>query len=423
MQKIKQIFASDGLQQSIKMLFGNTFATGISAIALIIYSRLLGPEKFGEFSTGFAIVMILTRINDSGFNNALLKYTSEIKEEKIKNHVFNITLKYKLLINIVIIFFGLISFRFIANIFNIHDPIIVLLAFIFGTATVYYEQLLNTLQAIKNYNASIIVNLMQATTKIIWAMIILFSNYSNSLITFSWYVLAPIIPVLFWRKLLPSNFIFKIDLANSDLQKKITSMAKHSAVGIISAGIIENIDILYLQKYLNTYEVGLYSGVSRISLIFALAAYSLGNVLYPRVANYKSKSDRLSYLKKSFLVILACLVGFALFIPFGEMAILLTIGVDYISGINILYILTAASFIAVAAIPFIALFFSYDANWYFSASGILQLVVVMLGNVFFVPIYGLEAAAYTRLLSRFVLFFFTFVLALYIFKKNHANEE
>ena len=83
-QKLKIIFSSQGLLQSLKTLIGSTFATGISAISLMIYSRVLGPEKFGEFSVGFALVMILTRINDIGFNNAILRYGSEKDEKNVK---------------------------------------------------------------------------------------------------------------------------------------------------------------------------------------------------------------------------------------------------------------------------------------------------------------------------------------------------
>ncbi|MCB9812840.1 MAG: oligosaccharide flippase family protein [Pseudomonadales bacterium] len=418
-KKIKLIFASDGLLQSVKTLFGSTFATGISAIALMIYSRVLGPEKFGEFSVGFAVVMILTKINDLGFNNAILRYGSENEKTEEKNFIYSFTLKYKLLISFFIILIGIFFSGAISKVFNFSDPLIILVALTIGISTVYYEHLLNTLQSLQRFNQAIFINIIQAITKLVWALALLITGITSSLITFTWYIAAPLVPVLFWKKFVTKDTRINFKIHNSKLQSKILMLAKHSAVGLIATGFIDNIDVLYLQKYLSSYEVGLYSGVSRIAMLFALIAYSLGNVLFPRVAKYKNKEDLNAFIKKAFTIAILSIIGFILFLPFGKLSILLTIGSEYISGLNILYLLTASSFIAVAVVPFIALFFSFKANWYFSVSGILQLVVVLIGNTIFVPEYGLEAAAWTRIVSRVVLLVFTLITSMILYRKTY----
>lgn len=422
-QKLHRLSSSQGLIQSAKTIFGNTLATGISAIAIMIYSRILGPEKFGEFSVGFAIVLILTRINDLGLNNAILKYGAERKSDSEKNFIFSFTLKYKLWFSLVCAGIGILFYKQISTLLGFSNPLIIFLALSIGLATVYYEHLLNVLQSLHRFNQGIIINVIQASTKLLGALTLLLLNSTSAIFTFTWYILAPFIPVVFWKSFLPRTVSLDFHLKNENLKREIILLAKHSAVGLIAAGIIENIDILYLQKFLTTYEVGLYSGVSRISLVVALIAYSLGNVLYPRVAKYKNKEDIQAFMKKALLIVLFSVIGFLLFIPFGKLSILLTIGSEYLSGIHILYLLTAASFLAIAAIPFIALFFSFNAHWYFSVSGILQLAVVLIGNTIFVPTYGLEAAAWTRIVTRLVLFGFTFIAAILIYKKNYGKNN
>ena len=421
-KKIKLIFSSEGLLQSVKTLFGSTFATGISAIALMIYSRVLGPEKFGEFSVGFAIVMILTKINDLGFNNAILRYGSEREKTEEKNFIYSFTLKYKFLISIFIVLIGVLFSGAITKLFNFSDPLIILVALTIGVSTVYYEHLLNTLQSLHRFNQAIFINIIQASTKLVWAITLLITGITSSLMTFTWYVAAPIVPVLFWKRFVTKSTVINFKTHNYKLQNQILMLAKHSAVDLIATGFIENIDVLYLQKYLSTYEVGLYSGVSRIAMIFALIAYSLGNVLYPRVAKYKNKEDIKTFIKKAFVIVALSAIGFLLFLPFGKLSILLTIGSDYISGLNILYLLTASSFIAVAVVPFIALFFSFKANWYFSVSGVLQLILVLIGNTIFVPKYGLEAAAWTRIVTRVMLLVFTLVTSMILYKKTYPQK-
>ncbi len=420
-KKLKLLLSSEGLLQSVKTLFGSTFATGISAIALMIYSRVLGPEKFGEFSVGFAIVMILTKINDLGFNNSILRFGSEKEANQEKNFIYSFTLKYKLIISLLIVIIGILFSESITKLFNFSNPTIIFTALTIGLSTVYYEQLLNMLQSLHRFNQAIFINIIQALVKLIWAITLLFTGITSSLITFSWYIVAPLVPVFFWKKFVTKETKIDFSLRNEQLKKQITMLSKHSAVGLIAAGLIENIDVLYLQKYLSTYEVGLYSGVSRIALVVAVVAYSLGNVLYPRVAKYKNKEDIKAFIKKAFLISLASVLGFLAFLPFGKLTILLTIGSEYLSGLNILYLLTASSFIAVAVVPFIALFFSFKANWYFSVSGILQLIVVIIGNAVFVPIYGLEAAAWTRIITRVMLLVFTLIAGLILYKKTYKN--
>lgn len=418
----KHIIYSKGLFESIKTLLGSVLAAGISAISIMIYSRVLGPEKFGEFSVGFALVMILTRLNDLGLNTTILKYASEAKNLSEKSFIYSFSLKIKLIFSLIIIIVGFLFSKQISEIFNFHDSNIILAAMTIGLATVYYEQLLSVLQSLQKFNQAILINVLQAFAKIFGAVILLIFSISSSLFVFIWYVGATFIPTLFWKLLVGETIAINLYQRDLKLEKRIVALAKHSAVGLIAAGIIENIDVLFLQKYLTTYEVGLYSGVSRISLVFALMAYSLGNVLYPRVATYKKRSDINSFIKKAFLISLASIVGFLLFIPFGKLSILLTIGDQYMDGISVLYLLSMASFIAIASIPFIALFYSFNANWYFSISGLLQLAVVLIGNIVFVPIYGLEAAAWTRVATRLTLFIFTLTTSMLMYRKTYAKS-
>ena len=404
-QKLYKLLYSAGLWQSATTLAGSTMATAISAVALMIYSRALGPEQFGEFSVGFALTMILVRINDFGTSTAILKFGAQ--KATNQSTLFFLTLKYKALFSLIIIAASLVGAEWLAGIFNLRNPTIILVAGTLGLSAVYYEQLLNTLQSLHRFNQAITVNIIQALAKIVWAAGMLLTSGGSATATFAWYVAAPIVPVFFIRSYLNDVIAPKLVEQNETFKNKVVKLSAHSAVGLISMGIIDNIDVLYLQRHLTAYEVGLYGGVSRISLLFGLIAYSLGTVLYPRVAQYKSREVLRSYLKKAGLILLATIAGFICFIPLGKLAILLTIGPEYIAGLSVLYILVGAACISIASVPFAALFFSFTADWYFSIGGVLQLIIILVANAYFIPLYGLEAAAWARLGTKLVFFFFT----------------
>ncbi|MCC6710905.1 MAG: oligosaccharide flippase family protein, partial [Candidatus Pacebacteria bacterium] len=142
-----KLLASTGLRQSAFTIVGNLMGTALSAIAVILFIRILGPEKYGEFSVGFAIVLILTRIVDFGLNTAIIKFAGEDNKQTDKNFIYSYTLKLKLFITVLLFLIGLVSYQTIAQFLGLREPLIILLSFTFGLATGYYEYLISILQS------------------------------------------------------------------------------------------------------------------------------------------------------------------------------------------------------------------------------------------------------------------------------------
>ncbi len=420
---IHSLKASTGLKQSLVTVVGNTFATGISAVALILISRLLGPVQFGQFSVAFAIVLILTRLNDAGLNATLLRFAGGKDDRENTSYIFAYTLRLKLMVSVVILSLGLLLTPVMVQVLHFSQPLLLYLAVILSVATTWYEHLLAMLQSLHRFNQAVLINAMQSSSKLAGLLVLWGAGQALALPIFSWYMFAPFVPFLFVRQLLPRWLTWPSVLNKAELNQAVMDMARHSAVGFITAGLIENVDILFVQRYLSPFETGLMGGVSRIAMMMSLVAYSLGNVLYPRVARYQSREDLAPYLKKAAIVAGAAVLGWLAFLPFAKWSIIFTIGQEYVSGISILVILTAASFLTIATVPFLALFYSLKANWYFSVSGVLQLVIVLVGNGLFVPDYGLEAAAWTRLVTRLFLFGFTAGLALKLYHQKYAASD
>lgn len=418
MQKI-----SKGIVQTAVILFGSIVASGLSAVSLIIITRQLGPQNFGEFSVGFAILLMLVRLNDLGMTNTVQRFAAQEKDPEKINRLFSLATRIKLLGALVITVCGVLFSAHIATALHFSHPTIILLAFVLSTATTLYEHVQAMLQSLHRFAQSSLVNVTQAVVKVLGAGALLLSHSSAAIPTFSWYTAAPATPILLFPLLFPGWVKinpFKKYAAEFKLIKK---HAFHSAFAFVSAGIIENVDVLFVQKYLNTYETGLLGGVSRIALLFSILAYALSSVLNPRVAQYTNKKDLRAFFMKGLLLTLAVGVGFLLFMPLSKWVLLYTIGSAYLPGLSILNILVAASLLTVAVVPFIALFFSFDIPWYFSLSGVLQLVIIVVGNGIFVPEYGLAAAAWTRLAARLALFVFTLLLAVYMYKKTYATRR
>jgi O-antigen/teichoic acid export membrane protein len=416
------ILKSQGILQSVTMIVGNLLVTGFSALALIIISRQLGPEKFGEFSVGFSIVLILTKINEFGTNNVILKFASIDKPHDYNNQIFSQILKFRLLFSFIIVIIGVIFIPLISSLLNFHNSAILAIAFTIGLSTSYYEYLLTILQSLHRFISSIVANFIQSLAKLIAAITLLLMSSHNSVIAYSMYVFTPLLPILLYKTFLP-NWVNLFSKQQVKLPRSLmTNVARHSSIALVSAGLIENLDILFVQKYFSSFEAGLYSGIIRIAMLFTLIAYSLAGVLNARVARYNTATNLLPYLKKTSLVVLFALLGFIMFIPAAGLIIKFTVGADYLSGISVMIILVESSFLTIATVPYIALFYAFKEDWYFSMSGLMQLGVMIIGNAVFVPVYGLEAAAWTRLVTKLILLVGTFLLAIWLYKSKY-NEN
>jgi O-antigen/teichoic acid export membrane protein len=414
---------SEGLRQSLITVVGNFGATGVSAVALILISRLLGPVQFSEFSVGFAVLLILNRINDVGLNAAVLKFAGGTQDKPTITRIVGYTTKIKALVSVALVSGCLLLTPALVKFLNFQQPVILYAAVVLSLFSTWYEHLLAVLQATHRFTAAVVANLLQSSTKLVVVVLLWGLGLSSSITIFVSYMVAPVIPVMLFRWLTPSWLKVSLPKQNITEHSALWAMARHSAVGFIAAGMIENIDILFVQRYLSPFETGLMGGVSRIAMMILLVAYSLGNVLYPRVARYQQVTHMRKYIRKAMAMIVVALIGYLVFIPFGELSILLTIGSDYVAGVDILYILVAASFLTVATIPFQALFYSFKADWYFSLSGIAQLLIIIIGNWWFVPEYGLEAAAWTRLASRLLLFVMTFSTGMWLYYQHYVQKN
>lgn len=424
MKKILQLSSlSLGLQQSAVTVAGNLMAAGFSAVALILISRLLGPVEYGQFGVAMAIVLILSRINDAGINAAVLKFAGASTGNSERNYIFSYTIKLKLILSAIIVVVGVLFIPLLTQILRFSQPALLYVAVVLGTTTTWYEQLLAMLQSIHRFTQAVSASAIQASIKFAIISGLWLVSFNNVVTVFSLYLITPLVSLLLAGKFLPRWIHLTRQTSNTSVNRTINAMVRHSAVAFIVAGLMENLDVLFAQRYLSPFETGLLAGVINIVMVIMLIAYSLGSVLSPRVARYTEKVHLEKYIKKASVLSLLSGVGFLLFVPLSGILILLTIGPTYLAGRSILIVLGAAAFVAVATIPFQALFFSLKANWYFSVSGIIQLLIVVTGNVIFVPEIGLMAIGYTRLMARLVLLLLTVGLGLFLYHRQHERHS
>jgi O-antigen/teichoic acid export membrane protein len=369
----------------------------------------MSPSNFGEFSFGFALILIISRFNDFGINSSLLKYVGETKDIKLQQKYFNSSLLLKLKISLLIITIGFFVSHLFKNQFNLQNPSIVLISFILALSSVYFEHLLASLQSLRKFGLAVIAGFLQSSIKLILSLVFFLLSFKDTLSIFIFYSLAPIIPVLFSKKIFNQSFFSFQSIRDKSITNKIFSMSKHTAIANISITLSSQLSILMTQIFLSSYETGILGAVSKIQLLFSLVSVSLGNVLFPKASRYKNKSDRNSFIKKSILLVLFLAIIYISVYPFISFLISFTIGNQYFEGLKALRLLIAASFITIANTPFIALFYSINKNVFFSSYGTLQILLIFVTNLFFIPRMGLVGTGYAQIITNFTILIFTII--------------
>lgn len=387
---------SQGAKQLSYSIAGDLGASLLGGVATILISRRLGPVSFGQFSAGFALTQILVRVNDLGLSMATAKFIGQAKTQKQTRGFYSLLTKYRWLLSLLIVVIGA---TLTALVLPLKNRSLMTLAVVVTLATVYFEHLRFTLQALQKIKASSLVNLLQGVAKVSLAGWAFLTQELSVLLIFVLYMLAPGLPVLLQKRFLPGWLRLDLGQIKPKQVRTLHKFLRHSAVSIISAGVVENFDVLLAAYFLSDYQTGLYGGVAKIALFLYVLAYSVGNVLNPKVAAYNSTQLK-AYLQKAFLLLAAAGVGLSLALPLSELILKFSIGSEYLPALGVLKILLTSGFISLALMPFQAIFYALDKDWYFSFSGLIQVVIIVGGGVILTPLYGILALAWLRLISR-----------------------
>lgn len=410
-QHIRRLAASEGLKSSVIMVFGNVFAQGMSGVAIIIFSRLIGPEEFGIFSTGFALAMIVVSLIDFGLTAAQQQAIPRAETAVSRNTIFGTVLALKLTLFALVVLLTAVLAPWISDRLHFSSASLIFWIVITSFGSVFFNQLVGMLLAIKRVAQTVVINSTQAVTKLLLALVIFISSWTSGAGILLVYLALPLITVPFAKLLLPQWYRFAIRFDRPSWLV-MQSMALNNWIASFGSVLIQNADIVLVSLLLSQSEAGLIGAASRLALFIAVIGSSLASVLIPRVSTYRLQSDLDAFWRKA-TMLFAGSVGLAVlsFFISGPL-IAFTVGGEYLSAAPMLAWLLAASWLAVGITPINSLFYSYDKAWFFSVSAVLQAGLLLLGNVVLLPVYGIIAAGWVRLLAQALVVGFGIVVAL-----------
>ncbi|NLG06340.1 MAG: oligosaccharide flippase family protein [Candidatus Pacebacteria bacterium] len=411
MKPLIKLFQSTAGRQSLMTTVANFLAAGLMAVAMIILGRRMGPVDFGTFSVGVSLMLIFHQVINVGFSQLIPRFVGNWYQEPQKQKAFlaHVLFWQGLLALILLIVVGLFLPN-LAKILNYPHSTMILLSALGAVFFAFYSYLFNLFIAKQEFAKAGLINILQATFKLLAFLAIIFAWQSNLLAISSSYYLALLLAGLVLWAVSKEQLFFKPKALTGKLAKQVNRFWLHSAIAAISLVLIDNLDLVLVQQSLGEHAAGLYSGAMKVAMFLSIIGASLESVLNSRVARYKDKAVLKQFLKKSQILIILSLVLLLAVLPLSKYLIIFTLGADYLAADSILRLLLVNVFLLIPVLPLTAVFYAIDRPGYFSTTGLMRIVIIFALSIWLLPKFGAEAVAASRIVATLAVLFYSLVV-------------
>ncbi len=402
------------------VFIGNGIAMLFAFLFTIIIIRLLSISDFGYFSVIFTFLIVISELADVGIGNSLSRFLPPLVDKKDQllsflKTAFSLQLGIAAVLSITIFIFS----STLSNIF-FHTKQFTYL-FKITSFGVFFAILANfflySLSALQKFlHASIISSCggilrfvvlilllplsLVTLTNVIWAQLVA-------------YILLAIIALLF------IGLHFLHTKVSIESLKKLLHFTFYLGTARSITAIANRLDVLMLIAYTNSIETGIYATASRVISIYPLLSGSFTTVVAPKLSTISEVSVLRKFMIKVIIVTLAMISTIIVLILIAYPFMTILFGVKTAPAVGVFQILLLSMIFFVASIPAVSLAIYYLKKPHIlTVNSILQLFIVILGNLIFIPIYGKFGPAYSLLLAYSVTFFLTSYLSFYYYKKK-----
>lgn len=394
------------INQSIKNTIITYFGFGLGAInTLFLFTRFLSDEYFGLITFILSTANILMPLMAFGVNNTIIKFYTTFKTRASQNSFLTLMLFLPLVIIVPIGFIGVMGFDAISNWIAKGNQLVknyVWLIYISAIAFAYFEVFYAWA---KVQLQTVFGNFMKEVFHRLGVMLLLFFLHLNIISVHQ--LIVWIVVMYTIRTVVMMGYAFSVKRPVLKFSKinNLSKVLKYTSL-IILAGSVANI-ILEIDKFMighyNLLEQVAYYGVAiYIAAVIGVPSRSMHQITNPLTAKYLNENNKYE------LQVLYQKSSLNLFIISGFIFLLI------ILNINQLYALIPEQFSSGVLVVFLvgltklfdnflgnnnAILFNSDYYRMVLLQGVFLAVVSVFLNMYFIPLYGIDGAAYATFLS------------------------
>ena len=409
------------LNQSAKNIAVTYFGFGIGAVnALFLYTSFLGKEYYGIVSFLLSASNIMMPLMAFGVHSTLIRFYSNYKEEKEKEHFLSFMLFMPLLLIIPVSLITYFGYDIIASWILEDNPtvepflwLIPIIGLFMGYFEIFYAW-------VKVHMKSVLGNFISEVFVRILVTVLLFSIYLGWIdkITFIYgiagaYCFQMLAMIIYAMYVKMPKLYFKIPQNYKDIFNYSFFIILSGSVAVL----LLDFDKIMIPAYEEITKNGEYSVAIFIATVIAVPSRAMLQIIYPITAKLmgEEKMDELNDLYKKSAInlqVFGGLVMLGIFLNINQMYRI--IPGNYEAGLLSVFLIGLGKFYDVILGNNNAIVLNTKYYRTVLLFG-LVLVVMMIGlNRIFIPMYGITGAALATFISMFV---YNTIKLLFVVKK------
>ncbi|MDQ8011974.1 MAG: lipopolysaccharide biosynthesis protein [Flavobacterium nitrogenifigens] len=411
------------LNQSFKNTIITYIGFGIGAInTLYLYPIFLGATFYGltNYITSSAnVIMPLFAI---GMQNTLVKFYSQYKTEEEKSQFLSFTVLFPILLIIPLLLIGLCFYDEILFFLSKKNAIVKgyvwLIPFI-GLTMAYFEIFYAWARV---HMHSVFGNFVKEIGLRLFSLFLLIAVYYGVL-SVEGFVYATA-GLYFLAFLVTMFYAFSVQKPTFQLTKpKNTKDILVYTFYIILSGSVANLlldgDKMILNQYMVIDNIAFYSVATYIALVISVPSRAMHQIVYPITAKlmHENKHDELNLLYKKTSINLQVVGGFVMLCIFVNINQLYElVPKEYSGGIAVVFMIGLSKYFDLILGNNNAIIFNTKYYRMVLYLGLMLVVLTVVLNMIFIPIYGIFGSAFATLLS---ITLYSLAKLLFVVKKLH----
>ncbi|MCR4030306.1 MULTISPECIES: polysaccharide biosynthesis C-terminal domain-containing protein [Flavobacterium] len=411
------------LNQSFKNTVITYIGFGIGAInTLYLYPIFLGATFYGltNYITSSAnVIMPLFAI---GMQNTLVKFYSQYKTEEEKNRFLSFTVLFPILLIIPLILIGLCFYDeilfFLSKKNAIVKSYIWLIPFI-GLTMAYFEIFYAWARV---HMHSVFGNFIKEIGLRLFSLFLLIAVYYDVLSVEGFVYATAVLYLLAFLVTMFYAFNIKKPVFQFTKPENAKDVLVYSFY-IILSGSVANLlldgDKMILNQYMIIDNIAFYSVATYIALVISVPSRAMHQIVYPITAKlmHENKHDELNQLYKKTSINLQIVGGFVMLCIFVNIDQLYElVPKEYSGGIPVVFMIGLSKYFDLILGNNNAIIFNTKYYRMVLYLGLMLVVLTVVLNMIFIPIFGIFGSAFATLLS---ITLYSLAKLLFVVKKLH----
>ena len=395
--------------QSFKNIISTYLGFFIGAInTLFLYTEFLSDEYYGMVGYMLSLAYVVMPFMAFGMHNTLVKFYSTFKTRVSLNSFLTLMLVLPLCIIVPITLITYVGYETIASFLSNKNEIIkdyLWHTLIVAIALAYFEVFFAWA---KVQMQTVFGNFMKEVFHRVGAMVLLFLLHFKVIDLEQF--MAGLVLVYVLRMLVMTFYAFSIKLPKIIFKRvpNLSSILKYSFLIIIAgsiATILLDVDKVMLGHYIDIKEIAYYNVAIFIATVIAVPQRSMHQILLPLSAKYLNEKDfdALEDLYKRSSLNLFIISGFIfLLIVLNINQLYHIIPEEFSGGLLVVFMISAIKLYDNALGSNNAILFNSDYYRIVLVLGVILVVLMILLNMLFIPIYGINGAGIATFIAVFI---------------------